>query len=45
MSTRRAAIYGGTFDPVHHGHLTVARSVAQLFALDQYFCAGLHAAA
>ena len=35
MSTRRAAIYGGTFDPVHNGHLTVARSVAQLFALDQ----------
>jgi nicotinate-nucleotide adenylyltransferase len=35
MSTRRTAIYGGTFDPVHNGHLTVARSVAQLFALDQ----------
>jgi len=35
MSTRRAAIYGGTFDPVHNGHMTVARSVAQLFALDQ----------
>src|SRR5258706_12653566 len=35
MSTRRAAIYGGTFDPVHSGHLTVARSVARLFALDQ----------
>ena len=35
MSTRRAAIYGGTFDPVHHGHLTVARSVAHLFALDR----------
>jgi nicotinate-nucleotide adenylyltransferase len=35
MSTRRAAIYGGTFDPVHNGHLTVARSVAQLFGLDQ----------
>ncbi len=35
MSTRRTAIYGGTFDPVHHGHLTVARSVAQLFALDR----------
>ena len=35
MSIRRAAIYGGTFDPVHNGHLTVARSVAQLFALDQ----------
>jgi nicotinate-nucleotide adenylyltransferase len=35
MSKRRAAIYGGTFDPVHNGHLTVARSVSQLFALDQ----------
>ena len=35
MSTRRAAIYGGTFDPVHNGHLTVARSVSQLFALEQ----------
>jgi len=35
MSTRRAAIYGGTFDPVHNGHITVARSVSQLFALDQ----------
>jgi nicotinate-nucleotide adenylyltransferase len=35
MSRRRAAIYGGTFDPVHNGHMTVARSVAQLFALDQ----------
>jgi len=35
MSRRRAAIYGGTFDPVHNGHMTVARSVSQLFALDQ----------
>jgi nicotinate-nucleotide adenylyltransferase len=35
MSTRRAAIYGGTFDPVHNGHLTVARSVARLFGLDR----------
>src|SRR5258708_2902625 len=37
MSRRGAAIYGGTFDPVHNGHLTVARSVAQLFALDRVF--------
>lgn len=35
MSTRRAAIYGGTFDPVHNGHLTVARKVSELFGLDQ----------
>jgi nicotinate-nucleotide adenylyltransferase len=35
MATRRAAIYGGTFDPVHNGHMTVARSIAQLFTLDQ----------
>lgn len=35
MSTRRAAIYGGTFDPVHNGHLTVARRVSELFGLDQ----------
>lgn len=26
---------GGTFDPVHHGHLVAASEVAHLFALDQ----------
>ncbi|GAC1611533.1 MAG: nicotinate-nucleotide adenylyltransferase [Mycobacteriales bacterium] len=26
---------GGTFDPVHHGHLSAASEVATLFALDQ----------
>ena len=34
MRQQRAAIYGGTFDPVHHGHLEVARHVQRLFALD-----------
>jgi nicotinate-nucleotide adenylyltransferase len=34
---RRAAIYGGTFDPVHNGHLEVARRVLELFALDRLF--------
>lgn len=29
----RLGIYGGTFDPVHHGHLAVARSARQAFAL------------
>jgi nicotinate-nucleotide adenylyltransferase len=33
---RRIAIYGGTFDPVHNGHLEVARSVSQLFAIDEF---------
>ena len=32
---RRVAIYGGTFDPVHNGHLEVARAVVKLFELDQ----------
>lgn len=32
---KRAAIYGGTFDPVHNGHLKVARRVQKLFGLDE----------
>jgi nicotinate-nucleotide adenylyltransferase len=32
---RRVAIYGGTFDPVHNGHVEVARRVQQLFELDE----------
>ena len=35
MGAKRAAIYGGTFDPVHNGHLKVARGVQQLFELDE----------
>jgi nicotinate-nucleotide adenylyltransferase len=33
--TRRVALYGGTFDPVHAGHMAVARGLLQLFALDE----------
>jgi nicotinate-nucleotide adenylyltransferase len=33
---KRIAIYGGTFDPVHLGHLEIARSVSQLFAIDEF---------
>jgi len=32
---RRVAIYGGTFDPVHNGHVAVARRVLKLFELDE----------
>jgi nicotinate-nucleotide adenylyltransferase len=35
MVLRRVAIYGGTFDPVHNGHLEVARGVLKLFELDE----------
>jgi len=34
---RRAAFYGGSFDPLHNGHLTIARKLTELFALDEFF--------
>lgn len=34
-SALRVALYGGTFDPVHVGHLTIARNLIALFALDE----------
>lgn len=33
---KRIAIYGGTFDPVHCGHLEIARRVSQLFVIDEF---------
>lgn len=33
---QRIAIYGGTFDPVHPGHLEVARRVTEFFAIDEF---------
>lgn len=33
---KRIAIYGGTFDPVHSGHLEIARRVLLLFAIDEF---------
>jgi len=33
---KRIAIYGGTFDPVHSGHVEIARRVTQLFEIDEF---------
>lgn len=41
---KKIAFYGGTFDPVHCGHLTVARRLVDLFQLDEFvFVPAFHA--
>ena len=34
---RRIALFGGTFDPIHLGHLAVARAAERRFRLDQVY--------
>ncbi|MFZ0323779.1 MAG: nicotinate-nucleotide adenylyltransferase [Actinomycetes bacterium] len=35
LTRRRLGVMGGTFDPVHQGHLVAANEVASLFLLDE----------
>jgi nicotinate-nucleotide adenylyltransferase len=41
---RRVALYGGTFDPVHKGHIAVAAGLSKLFALDEVLFIPAHVA-
>lgn len=34
---KKIAYFGGTFDPVHNGHLAIARSLVDIFELDRFF--------
>ena len=41
---KRIAFYGGSFDPPHDGHLTIARRLLEVFALDEFvFIPAFHA--
>ncbi len=42
MSERRIGAYGGTFDPVHNGHIEVARAVSRAFELDRMLLIPAH---
>jgi nicotinate-nucleotide adenylyltransferase len=41
---KKIAFYGGSFDPVHVGHLAIAKTLLETFALDEfYFVPAFHA--
>jgi nicotinate-nucleotide adenylyltransferase len=42
MSERRVAAFGGTFDPIHNGHLEIARAIVRNFGLDQLLIVPAH---
>lgn len=41
---KKIAFYGGSFDPIHNGHLAIAKTLVDLFSLDEfYFVPAFHA--
>jgi len=42
MVERRIGAFGGTFDPVHNGHMEIARAIVAEFALDQLLIIPAH---
>lgn len=44
LKLKRIGLYGGTFDPVHVGHLALARRLLELFALDEVLFIPAHVA-
>lgn len=41
---KRIAFYGGSFDPVHNGHIKIAQELVKLFKLDEFvFIPAYHA--
>ncbi|HWP41886.1 MAG TPA: nicotinate-nucleotide adenylyltransferase [Blastocatellia bacterium] len=42
VSYRSLGAYGGTFDPIHNGHLEVARAIAKNFELDRLLIIPAH---
>jgi len=41
---KKIAFYGGSFDPLHNGHLTIARKLIEIFELDEFvFIPAFHA--